>query len=273
MKVLWVNFGIHTGIYNLLWYIEYHITKIFCTTSLWDTTGNQTARKLKTCHLDHIWYEIFKWQRERKKKRILHLSYLITHQTLVSWGWCLEWWICWSCKLFNAAPPDLLFQRLSSCLSSSGFCTLLITGRGGSIFSTLMGTTFSFLLLLCLWFLGTFTLFTVPRGLLPQLVAVGAVALMMLVPKFLPEKSFLSLEYLTLGEMEMLVVLLLVVRSPTILLCLFTWPMQPILGDKGSLEKDPSCSLHCGRLTSLMDGLEHSIGRNVLLWWICRFWW
>ena len=130
----------------------------------------------------------------------------------------------------------------------------------------LMGTTFSFLLLLCLWFLGTFVLFTVPRGLLPQLEAVGAVAaLMVFVPKFFPEKSFLSLEYLTLGEMEMLVVLLLVVRSPTILLCLFTWPMQPILGDKGSLEKDPGGSLHCGRLTSLIDGLEHSIGRNVLL--------
>ena len=88
----------------------------------------------------------------------------------------------------------------------------------------LMGTTFSFLLLLCLWFLGTFVLFTVPRGLLPQLEAVGAVAaLMVFVPKFFPEKSFLSLEYLTLGEMEMLLaVLLLVVSSPTILLCLFT---------------------------------------------------
>ena len=210
---------------------------------------------------------------KEKKKKNLHLPYLITHQTLVSWGWCLEWWICWSCKLFNAAPPDLLFQRLSTCLSSSGFCTLLITGRGRSIFSMLMGTEFSFLLHLCLWLLDTFALFTVPLGLAPQVETVGAATVVVVLPKFLPEKSFLSLAYLTPGEMMLVLVLLLVVRSPTILLCLFTWPMQPILGDKGSLEKDPGWSLHCGRFTSLMDGLEHSIGRNVVLRWMCRLWW
>lgn len=222
--------------------------------------GNQTARKLKTCHLDYIQCKNLK-RKGKNRRRILHLEYLMSHQTVVSWGWCLEQWICWSCKVFNAAPPDLLFQRVSTCLSSSGFCTLLITGRGRSMFSMLMGTTFSSLLHMCLlWLLGTFPLFSVPLGLVVVVVAA----------KFLPEKSFLSLAYLTEGEMMWVVVLVLVVRSPAILLCLLTWPMQPILGDKGSLEKDPAW----GRLTSLMDdGLAHSIGRNVVLRWIWRFWW
>lgn len=200
---------------------------------------------------------------------------LIIDQSLVSWNWCLVWWICWSCKLFNLTSPDLLFQRLSTWFSSSKFITLLITGRGGSIFSILIGTIFSFL-----WpfwwqyFLETSPLFTDTRGLLPQVEGAVTVAVVLM---FLPEKSFLSLEYFPIGD-DIEKVLLLVMKlilwedgNPDILLFFFTWPMQPILGDKGSLEKDLKLSLHCGRHTSFID-LEHSIGKNVFLWLICKFW-
>ena len=61
---------------------------------------------------------------------------------------------------------------------------------------------------------------------------------------------------------------LLEVGKPTILLFLLTCPMQPIFGDKGSeLEMDMDRSSHFGRVTSLMVGLEHNIGKNVLLCW------
>ncbi|RHN68561.1 hypothetical protein MtrunA17_Chr3g0115231 [Medicago truncatula] len=41
--------------------------------------------------------------------------------------------------------------------------------------------------------------------------------------------------------------------------------MQPIFGDKGSLQEEDGLILHLGRFTSLMEGLEHNIGRNVFL--------
>lgn len=57
----------------------------------------------------------------------------------------------------------------------------------------------------------------------------------------------------------------MLVGKPTTLLFLFTWPMQLILGDKGSLEKDTDRSTHLGNATSLIDGFEHNMGKNVFL--------
>lgn len=108
------------------------------------------------------------------------------------------------------------------------------------MFSMLMGTIFSFLLHLC--FLGASALLSVTCdcdcGLLPQLDAVGGTAavVVVVVLKFLVEKSLLSLEYLTTGEVEMVVVVVMVVLllfgvrlslcdnigRPAILLCRFT---------------------------------------------------
>lgn len=85
---------------------------------------------------------------------------------------------------------------------------------------------------------------------------------------FLAEKILFSLEYLTTEEgvsfLVVVMVILLEDGMPTILLlCLLTWPMQPIFGDKGSVEKDIDRSSNLGRATSLIEGLEQSMGKNV----------
>lgn len=75
----------------------------------------------------------------------------------------------------------------------------------------------------------------------------------------------MSLEYLTLlAFLAAAVVLAVAVNlweagKPITLLFLLTWPMQPTLGDKGSLEDEAEL----GMATSLMHGLEHKIGKNV----------
>ena len=197
---------------------------------------------------------------------LTHLSMKFSHQTVVGWRWCLVWWICWSCKVFSATPPDLLFQRLSAS-SPWGFCSFLMTGNGGSISTMLIQVRFSLLpfMLTCL--------------LLPQLAVVVVATV---VGRFLLENIFLSLEYLTLLLLLMMLLvlclvfwlsLLWVAGKPTTLLFLFTWPMQLILGDKGSLEKDTERSSHLGIVTSLMDGFEHNMGMNVFLEWRFSFWW
>ena len=88
--------------------------------------------------------------------------------------------------------------------------------------------------------------------------------------RFLLEKNFFSLEYLTI---LLWLLLLLLLGSdlwgfgkPTILLFLrLTWPMQLILGDRGSDDDDEDLSTHRGRpWTSLMAGLEHNIGKKIV---------
>lgn len=197
-----------------------------------------------------------------------------SYQTVEGWKQILGSWICWSCKLLSAglSVPDLLFQRLSNSFGSSNLHTLLTTGKGGSISSMLLLKTT--LLLRHFWFLGiSETSWCLDLQL--EKVVVAVVVFGVLIIKFLPEKSFLSLEYLTIGEevVFLLVLSVLVVKvslweggMPLILLFLLTWPIQLILGDKGSLPEEAEGSLNRGRVTSLMEGLEQSIGRNVLFW-------
>ena len=126
-----------------------------------------------------------------------------SYQTVEGWKQILGSWICWSCKLLSAGLPipDLLFQRLSNSFDSSNGDTLLTTGKGGSISSMLLlqTTLLLFSLLRHFWFLGTSEICCC-LDLQLEIVVVAVVVFGVLIIKFLPEKSFLSLEYLTIGD-------------------------------------------------------------------------